>query len=282
MSDRAGGSLSEAEPGATGPRRTGLRGLLQDILAIDRSALVILLTVPIVLTLLDYYGMPWHYPAHRAKRPALTEWQMRPVDAPLASKLEGIEVPGPEPVRHYVWWGLCCLAFLVVIPMIVGRFLARRSPRALGLRLKGTGRDAWTYLYLFLIFFPVIYLVSLSDDFQRTYPFYKPARGSIGEDFLVFEIVYCLQFFAVEFFFRGFLVLGLKRTLGWASVLVMLAPYCMIHYYKPMPEAMGAIGAGLVLGTLSWRTGTILYGWALHYSVALSMDLLALHHRGLL
>ena len=64
------------------------------------------------------------------------------------------------------------------------------------------------------------------------------------------------------------------------SVLVMLAPYCMIHYYKPMPEALGSIGAGLLLGLLSWRTGTIVYGWFLHYAVALSMDLLSLSQSG--
>ena len=48
---------------------------------------------------------------------------------------------------------------------------------------------------------------------------------------------------------------------------------------NPRPRLVGLFGAGLLLGALSWRTGTILYGWALHYSVALSMDLLALSHR---
>ena len=71
-----------------------------------------------------------------------------------------------------------------------------------------------------------------------------------------------------------------RSALGRASVLVMLAPYCMIHFHKPMLEAFGAIGAGLVLGHLAWRTGTIVYGWFLHYAVALSMDLLALHQAG--
>jgi hypothetical protein len=124
-------------------------------------------------------------------------------------------------------------------------------------------------------------MVSRSPDFQRTYPFYKPAgTGSLGADFWWFEAIYCLQFLGVELFFRGFLVLGLKRALGLSSVLVMLAPYCMIHFYKPIPEALGSIGAGLVLGLLAWRTGTIVYGWFLHYAVALSMDLLALHETG--
>jgi uncharacterized protein len=80
----------------------------------------------------------------------------------------------------------------------------------------------------------------------------------------------------VEFFFRGFLVLGLKPSLGRYSILIALAPYCMIHYHKPTIEAFGAIGAGFVLGSLAWRTETIVYGWFLHYAVALTMDLLAL------
>lgn len=281
-------------------QRAGLRGIIQDILSLERGALAILVTVPLVLTLLDYYGMPWHYPEHKPRRPAVTDYtgrvtrpasvgthpkEMRTTDAPLAEWMHDVRLPGPEPVRPYVWWGICCLAFLVLIPTIVARVFAGKGPRALGLKLKGTGRDAWTYLALFAIFFPIVYLVSLTQAFQETYPFYGRPTGrdqGIRDGFLLFEVVYCAQFFAIEYFFRGFMVLGLKRYLGWASVLVMLAPYCMIHYYKPLPEAMGAVGAGLVLGTLSYRTETIIYGWALHYGVAISMDLLALHHLGLL
>ncbi|MDJ0520880.1 MAG: CPBP family intramembrane metalloprotease [Planctomycetota bacterium] len=259
----------------------GLRGLIRDLLGFDRAALAILVMVPIAMTLLDYYGMPWHWPEQRVRRPMHAYGEMRPTPAPLAHVVADIPMPGPEPVKHYVWWGICCLVFLVGLPMLTAWIFAKKTPRDLGLRLKGTGKDAKTYLLLYLMFLPVIYLVSRDPAFKETYPFYKPdPRKPLGADFLIFEIVYCSQFFAVEFFFRGFMVLGLKRAIGWASVLVMLAPYCMIHYYKPMPEAMGAIGAGLVLGALSWRTGTILYGWALHFGVALSMDLLALQASG--
>ena len=76
------------------------------------------------------------------------------------------------------------------------------------------------------------------------------------------------------------MVLGLRPALGRASILVMLAPYCMIHFHKPPLEALGAIGAGVVLGCLSWRTRTVVYGWFLHYAVALSMDLLSLSRAG--
>jgi len=274
-----------ANPGPDDGRPSGILQLVRDLLALPRGPLLILVTVPLVLTLMEYYGQPWHYNRYRELHSQRTARSMTTHvppgrNPPFAELVGNIDLPGPLQVRHYVWWGLACLVLYILIPMLVGRVGAGLSPRRLGVRLKGTGRDALTYLLLFLIFFPVVYLVSRRPDFQRTYPFYKGAKHVTDTDFLVFEAVYCLQFFAIEFFFRGFIVLGLKRWLGWASVLVMLAPYCMIHYYKPMPEALGAIAAGLVLGTLAWRTNTIIYGWFLHYAVALSMDLLALHHTG--
>ncbi|MDF1700021.1 MAG: CPBP family intramembrane metalloprotease [Planctomycetota bacterium] len=300
--------MNAPDPGKADP--TGLRGLIGDILSLDRGALAILVAVPFMLTLLDYYGMPWHYPQQWGERrsqhadpgPRLPARELRRSPAPGSDLLKGIDFGSPEERRRtrgrpttdssigeitpalekWAWWGLCCLLFLVLIPAIVARLFAKQGFRDLGLKVRGTGKDAITYLALFAIFFPVIWLVSRDAAFQKTYPFFRTDGQGVTNELITFWIIYCLQFFAIEYFFRGFMVLGLKKSLGWASVLVMLAPYCMIHYYKPMPEALGAIGAGLVLGALSWRTGTILYGWALHFGVALSMDLLALHAKDLL
>lgn len=254
---------------------SSMRQLVRDLLAIDRRALAILVTVPVVLTLLDYYGLPWHYTRYVERQGRIHPGR----NPPLADWLGNLELPGPIELQRYLWWGIACLVLLVLIPTLVAA-LVRLSPRDIGLKLKGTGRDVWTYLTLYVLILPAIWLVSQRADFQQTYPFFKPTEGPLEKNFLLFEIVYCSQFFAIEYFFRGFMVLGLKSRIGIASVLVMLAPYCMIHYYKPFPEAMGAIGAGLVLGVLSYRTGTILYGWFLHYAVALTMDLLALGQAG--
>jgi membrane protease YdiL (CAAX protease family) len=53
----------------------------------------------------------------------------------------------------------------------------------------------------------------------------------------------------------------------------------MIHYGKPLPETLGAIGAGVILGTLAMRTRSIWGGVLIHIGVAITMDMLAL--RGL-
>ena len=45
---------------------------------------------------------------------------------------------------------------------------------------------------------------------------------------------------------------------------------------------VAAIIAGIFLGWLSYRSGSILLGLILHCTVAVSMDVLALSHKGLL
>ncbi len=275
---------------APGPRRRdrfGLVSLVRDLLRLDRPALVILVAAPILLTLLDYYGMPWHFTRYyetHARAPgramqATGEARVPPMAREL---VQSIDLPGDPTLKPYLWWGLACLVTLILAPLVIGA-LCGRSPRSLGLRLKGTGREAPTYLALYLLFVPIVWIVSRWSGFLETYPFYGPARkDGPTAAFWTFEAIYALQFLGIELFFRGFLVLGLKPSLGRASILVMLAPYCMVHYYKPMPEALGAVGAGLVLGALAWRSGTIVYGWFLHFAIALSMDLFALQARGLL
>jgi membrane protease YdiL (CAAX protease family) len=88
--------------------------------------------------------------------------------------------------------------------------------------------------------------------------------------------MYFAQFFALEIFFRGFWLAGLRNTLGSGAIFAMCVPYCMIHYGKPYLEACGAVVAGIALGSLSMRTKSIYSGFIVHVTVALSMDLLSL------
>jgi hypothetical protein len=251
--------------------RAGLATLVRDLFAFDRRAATVLVYVPIALTAMEYLFLP----PLRYKQPS-PAWVLEAQRA-LARAVPAL----PPTLWPWAWWGLGCVAVMILVPMLLLRLVAHTGPRATGMRLRGTGRDAFVYLALFLVFAPVVWLASRRADFAQTYPFYPPASvRKVGGDWVAFEAIYFLQFLAVEYFFRGFMVLGLKPSMGRAAILVMLAPYCMIHFHKPGLEALGAVGAGVVLGSLSYRTGTVLYGWFLHYAVALSMDLLSLTQSG--
>jgi membrane protease YdiL (CAAX protease family) len=126
---------------------------------------------------------------------------------------------------------------------------------------------------------PLIWIVSLSPSFTAFYPMYGQA-GRSWADLLMWEGMYAGQFIALEFFFRGFLVGGLGRHMGIFAVPVAVLPYMMLHFSKLLPEAAASVVAGLVLGYLAWKTKSIWGGVCVHCAVAMTMDLLALAHKG--
>jgi membrane protease YdiL (CAAX protease family) len=113
--------------------------------------------------------------------------------------------------------------------------------------------------------------VSFDPEFQRYYPFYRQSHRSWIE-LVAWELLYAAQFFSLEFFFRGYWLTATRRALGSQAIFAMVVPYVMIHFGKPFPETLGAIVAGIVLGTLAMRTGSIWSGFLIHVSVAVSMD----------
>jgi len=179
------------------------------------------------------------------------------------------------------WWSFARTFGYVVIPSFTMLIFPSLSFRNCGLGVKDFWKHLWIYAVLFAIVLPVIIFISFKEDFKNYYPFYDYASRS-WFDFLMWEFFYATQFVSLEFFFRGYMIHPLKEYLGSYSIFFMVIPYCMIHYGKPYLEANAAIVAGIVLGTLSLRTGSIWCGCLIHISVALSMDILALCQKGLL
>ena len=155
--------------------------------------------------------------------------------------------------------------------------------RDYGLRVHGIGRYVAPYAALFVVAFPFLLAASYSSDFQSRYPFYALApHVGLWPYLWAWWLCYSLQFIALEFFFRGFLVHGLVPRFGFMAVFVMALPYNMLHYGKPMPEALAAIVGGVALGVLAIRTRSIWWGAALHISIAGTIDVLSLWHKGAL
>ena len=180
--------------------------------------------------------------------------------------------------RLMYWSGSTFVAYMLV-PMLYVKLVMDGSLREFGLGMTGVLSHGWIYISLFLAVLPAVYFASFNESFQNTYPFYEQASRS-WFDFLLWELTYALQFMSLEFFYRGFLVHGLKKRFGVYAVLLSVVPYCMIHFGKPMPETLGAIFAGIALGLLSLFTRSIWLGVAIHVSVALSMDVLSLFNQG--
>lgn len=214
--------------------------------------LVVLVTCALVLTLQDYYGGSDKYAKYF------------PYDKSRYWELKG-----------FVWWSGWRVLGYVVIPMIAIALLPGERIRDYNVSFRGFLRHFWIYALMFVAFLPVVIGTSTTDSFRHTYPFYRMANRS-SFDLWAWEGLYAIQFLSLEFFFRGFLLQGLRRAFGANAIFVMVVPYCMIHYGKPLPETLGAILAGILLGTLAMRTRSIWGGVLIHVGVATSMDVLAL------
>jgi CAAX protease family protein len=229
---------------------------------------VVLASAAVLLTLLEYLGT-----AERAS--VALAWLARgggPAAGAARALLHG---PWYELACYAFWAGACAACYLLVPLLLLRRLRPGEPPSTFGWSTRGLRGHERTYLWLFVAVLPLVAAAALRPDFLRTYPFYSLA-GRSAFDFACWEALYALQFVSLEFFFRGFLLHTLKRELGAYAIFVAAVPYCMIHFSKPMPEALGAIAAGIVLGTLSLRTGSILGGAMLHVAVAVTMDVLAL------
>jgi membrane protease YdiL (CAAX protease family) len=178
-------------------------------------------------------------------------------------------------LRGFAWWSGWRVAGYVVVPMLVLACLPGQRLAEYHISPRGFWRHLWIYGAMFGAVLPAVLYASTTTAFRQTYPFYRIANRSFG-DLAMWEALYAAQFLALEFFFRGFILQGLRRALGANAIFVMLVPYCMIHYGKPLPETLGAIGAGLILGTLAMRTRSIWGGVLIHVGVATTMDVLAL------
>ena len=227
---------------------------------VDTEVVAVLVSTAVLLTLQFYFFI-----AHGPPR-----WVFDGIEPWLGS------VENHEIIRlGYRTFGDALIYF--VVPVIVLSCFSKRPLSDYGLKLNGALGPWRLYLAMFSAMFPCIVLASYSPSFLQTYPFYHLLPGeSYWPRLIIWESLYALQFVGLEFFFRGFLLHGTRLRLGPYSILVMMVPYCMIHFGKPLPETLGAIGAGLVLGFLSLRYRSIWLGAALHIGVAWTMDAMAL------
>lgn len=185
-----------------------------------------------------------------------------------------------ESSQLYIW-AICSNIGYILIPALYVVFNRSLKLNEMGLSLPHKSSVKLYFILLIAILIPVFF-ISFTQEFQSSYPFYRYTDdGAFIWEGLTWEILYALQFLGVEFFFRGFLIHTSKKELGINSVYFAMIPYVMIHFSKPLPECLGSIFAGLILGHLSYRTNSIWGGVFLHVCVAMSMDFLSMYHRAI-
>jgi len=170
--------------------------------------------------------------------------------------------------------------FMILIPLIFFWYVLKPHKNGfLWIRIKNMKLKP--YFYVLLTVMPLILIGSFGSDFQETYPTFKPwvTNGAFGLEKWqtggIYELFYGLDFITIEMVFRGALVVGMVKILGKDCILPMISVYCILHFGKPMGEAISSIFGGYILGVIALNTQSITGGVIVHMGVAWMMEIFA-------
>lgn len=167
---------------------------------------------------------------------------------------------------------------LLWFPMLFIFFVAREEPSRFGFGIGDSWRAWWITLLLFGGLVVLMLPASRMESFQSFYPIDREAAQT-WQGFVSSEAKWGMYFFCWEFFFRGFLLFGLHRYIGWWAVVVQAIAFGIMHYHKVQIEMIVSFPAGIILGLLALRAKSFLPCFILHWAAAVSFDLLIIAAR---
>lgn len=219
----------------------------------DLKIYILLLSAPVLLTLYRYHGYAEFFGTYF---PSLKD------------------DPNFDLYAHIWQFGVFFL-LMFMVPLFLIKKAFKQSIFDFGF---GLGDKKYGFLFVLitgpLIAAPAIYFASKMPDVRSEYPLAKILLER--HDLIVFyELAYVLLYYvAWEFFFRGFLLFGLKDRFGSLNaVLIQTISSCLIHIGKPEGEIIGSIIVGVIFGALALRTRSIWFVFLLHVLLGLLTDL---------
>jgi membrane protease YdiL (CAAX protease family) len=133
-----------------------------------------------------------------------------------------------------------------VFPILVIQIVMRKNPQDFGLRL-GSLR-IWGF-YVFVICLAaaaILYAFSFNTSLQN---YYRMDEFKL----LSYVLTSCVSLSASEFFYRGFLLFGLKEKFKEGSILLQMIPFALLHLGKPELETVSTIFTGILFGYIAYR-----------------------------
>lgn len=175
------------------------------------------------------------------------------------------------------YWFLVDGSIMFITPVLIIKLILKEKLSDYGLKL-GDLKFGLITAGIFLAFMlPVVWIVSASEDFARTYP----QGGSVLREnfglFILYELSILVYMLGWEFLWRGYFLFGLKEKFGYYAIFIQMIPFFILHRGKPDLELFASIFAGLILGVQALRANSFIYAWVLHWIVMLSIDSISIY-----
>ncbi len=222
-----------------------------------RQIRILCLLVAVLLIIHHYFAHPAFFDDHLARR-----FIINPIN---------------ELYRYLYFFGATFIV-LGVLPMAMALILWNERPSTWGVTL---GRDRWRYLLVSLmavvLLVPVLAFASSIPSIAAFHPLSKLAL-KYSRALIYYEVFLLLYIAGWEFFFRGFILFGLKRGTGDLAIYLQAIPYAITHLDRSGIEALASIPTAVLLGYLASRTGSVLYGIIIHWFCAILIDMFVIYN----
>lgn len=165
-----------------------------------------------------------------------------------------------------------CFVLMGLVPLLVVKLLFRERLRDYGLSIGIGVRTLRTFLILAPIFVLAGYIGARDPGVLEKFPV-NPYAGRSASMFALHTLTLVSFYLGWEFYFRGFMLFGLREALGDTNaVLIQTLASALLHIGSPASETFGAILGGLLWGMLAFRTRSLLSGLGQHFLLGLSVD----------
>lgn len=179
---------------------------------------------------------------------------------------------GKDKFFSRIYWFLMDGGLMFLLPLLSIKLVFREKLSDYGFTWGDKKFGIITASVFFVFMLLLVWIVSGSKSFAAMYP---QGGVKVQENLLTFFFYeLCIGFYMLgwEFFWRGYVLFGLKEKFGYYSVFIQMIPFFILHKGKPELELFASIFAGLILGIQALRSRSFIYCWILHSLVMVSID----------
>lgn len=173
----------------------------------------------------------------------------------------------------HIWQFLCAWILLVIVPVIYIKLFTDRALSSFGVTFGRWGIGLPFVVLMCVFMTPFLRRTAKNKEFYNEYPLVHGLYGKSLAHMLAWELTYLTYYIPFEFFFRGFIQLGVTPHVGPAMAMCFqMFPSVIIHNNKPEGETWAALGGAFLMGLMTAVTGSLLWPILFHWYIGAVTD----------
>lgn len=173
----------------------------------------------------------------------------------------------------HIWQFACAWVLLVLIPVLYIKIFTDTPLTGFGVTVGRWGVGLSFVVPMSAFMTPFLKRTAKNKEFYNEYPLVHGLYGKSAAHMVVWELTYLTYYIPFEFFFRGFIQMGVTPYVGTAmAVCFQMFPSVIIHNNKPAGETWAALGGAFLMGLMTALTGSLLWPILFHWYIGAMTD----------